>query len=63
VVNPPLTNTPPGDPEHGRDPHGDPRADADARMQKSEFLGLDGAVVDVCAGAPCYTHGWTGPGP
>jgi hypothetical protein len=63
VVNPPLTNTPPGDPEHGRDPHGDPRADADARMQKSEFLRVGGAVVDVCAGAPCYTHGWTGPGP
>jgi hypothetical protein len=45
-----LTNLPP---REGEDPHGDPRADPDARRQKSEFLQPDGAVVDVCDGAPC----------
>jgi hypothetical protein len=47
---PPLTNLPP---REGSDPHGDPRADPDARRQKSEFLQPEGAVVDVCDGAPC----------
>jgi hypothetical protein len=40
-------------PNVGRDPHGDPRNDPDARVQKSEFLRTDGAVIDVCGGAPC----------
>lgn len=44
-------------PSAGRDPHGDPRNDTDARTQKSEFLRTDGAVVDVCAGAPCMADG------
>jgi hypothetical protein len=60
VVNPPTTNTPPGNPSHGRDPHGDPRSDPNARIQKSEFLKPNGRVVDVCGGEPCYAHGWTG---
>ncbi len=47
---PPLVNQPP---RLGEDPHGDPRSDADARVQKSEFLRPDGAVVDVCDGLPC----------
>jgi len=47
---PPLTNT---QPTEGRDPHEDPRADPQARVQKSEFLRTDGTVVDVCNGAPC----------
>jgi hypothetical protein len=47
---PPLVNLPP---RVGEDPHGDPRSDPDARVQKSEFLKPDGAVVDVCGGAPC----------
>jgi hypothetical protein len=47
---PPLVNLPP---REGEDPHEDPRADPDARVQKSEFLRPDGAVVDVCSGAPC----------
>jgi len=47
---PPTTNTaPPG----GHDPHGDPRSSPDARTQKSEFLKVGGAVVDVCSGMPC----------
>jgi hypothetical protein len=47
---PPNTNTPP---REGSDPHGRPRSTPAARTQKSEFLKVDGAVVDVCAGAPC----------
>jgi hypothetical protein len=30
-----------------------PRNSPLARTQKSEFLRTDGAVVDVCGGAPC----------
>jgi hypothetical protein len=47
---PPLPNVPPRD---GHDPHEDPRADADARRQKAEFLDDDGEYVDVCDGASC----------
>ncbi len=47
---PPTVNVPP---REGEDPHEDPRADADARVQKSEFLKPDGVVVDVCDGEPC----------
>ena len=56
---PPITNTPN---RAGEDPHGDaaqrrpPRA-----QQKSEFLKVDGRVVDVCGGGPCYARGYTGP--
>ncbi|TDD66070.1 hypothetical protein E1293_39595 [Actinomadura darangshiensis] len=46
---PPLTNTPP---TAGRDPHSDPRGNADARRQKAAFL-KTGTVVDVCGGGPC----------
>jgi hypothetical protein len=46
----PTVNLPPTE---GHDPHEDPRADPDARTQKSEFLRTDGAVVDVCNGQPC----------
>ncbi|WP_019630969.1 hypothetical protein [Actinomadura atramentaria] len=46
---PPLTDTPPTE---GRDPHSDPRGNADARRQKAEFLET-GQVVDVCGGGPC----------
>lgn len=48
---PPVENLPPRD---GTDPHGDPRSDPAARVQKSEFLKTGGAVVDVCAGMPCF---------
>jgi hypothetical protein len=50
AATPPTTNTAPST---GADPHEDPRADPDARQQKSDFLQTGGAVVDVCAGAPC----------
>ncbi|NDU77683.1 hypothetical protein GWI34_34490 [Actinomadura sp. DSM 109109] len=46
---PPLTNTPPTE---GRDPHSDPRNNAEARRQKAVFL-TTGTVVDVCGGGPC----------
>jgi hypothetical protein len=55
---PPTTNTPPRD---GRDPHSDPRNEPAARVQKSEFLTVDGKVVDVCGGGPCFARGYTGP--
>lgn len=55
VPSPPLGNVPPtgeGDPAGRHDPHSDPRYDEDVRLQKSEFLRLDGRVIDVCDG-PC----------
>jgi hypothetical protein len=46
----PVANLPP---RAGRDPHGDPRNDARARQQKSDFLQVGGEVVDVCGGRAC----------
>ena len=46
----PTTNTAPST---GPDPHSDPRNSVNARTQKSEFLKIGGAVVDVCSGLPC----------
>jgi hypothetical protein len=48
---PPITNTPN---RAGDDPHDNVRATPAARVQKSEFLKIDGRVVDVCGGAPCH---------
>jgi hypothetical protein len=55
---PPTANIPPR-PEwgFGGDPHSHPRAEPRARLQKSEFLRVDGAVVDTCDGGPCYARG------
>lgn len=65
---PPIGNVPPpeigeDDPEwadlmacprnFGSDPHECPRRDPKARLQKSEFLKNDGAVVDTCGGVAC----------
>ncbi|MDG2307495.1 MAG: hypothetical protein P8R42_23155 [Candidatus Binatia bacterium] len=47
---PPLENVPP---REGEDPHEHPRADEQARVQKSEFLRTGGTVVNVCGDAPC----------
>ena len=55
---PPLTNTAN---RSGDDPHENPRATASARVQKSEFLKVGGAVVDVCGGKPCFAAPYTGP--
>jgi hypothetical protein len=48
---PPITNTPN---RGGSDPHSRPRSTPAARLQKSEFLKLDGRVVDVCGGKACH---------
>jgi hypothetical protein len=40
----------------GGDPHGCPRNQPSARVQKSEFLRSNGAVVDVCGGAACLAN-------
>ena len=60
AVPPPITNTPPDPPEYGGDPHSHPRNDPNGRIQKSEFLKVNGTVVDVCGGHPCYANGYTG---
>ncbi len=44
----------------GADPHGRPRKDPAAQNQKVEFM-LNGRVIEVCGGAPCYVDGYTGP--
>ena len=45
----------------GADPHDNPRSTPSARVQKSEFLKVGGAVVDVCGGRPCFAAPYTGP--
>ncbi|WP_154662651.1 hypothetical protein [Solimonas flava] len=57
VAPPPIDNRPPRpDLGYGADPHSFPRSTVAARLQKSEFLKSDGAVVDTCAGRPCATR-------
>jgi hypothetical protein len=56
---PPTTETPP---RTGADPHSHPRGTFIARIQKSEFLQVNGSVVDVCGLKPCYANGYTGNG-
>ncbi|MGH2735148.1 MAG: hypothetical protein ACRDKZ_06195 [Actinomycetota bacterium] len=46
----PTTNTPN---DQGEDPHGRPRAQVSARLQKATFLQTNGFIVDVCDGSPC----------
>jgi hypothetical protein len=48
---PPITNTPN---RGGSDPHSRPRSTPAARTQKSEFLQINGSVVDVCGGKACH---------
>jgi hypothetical protein len=57
---PPTTNTPN---RLGRDPHGALGGEPLARTQVSQFLRIGGNLIDVCGAHPCYTAGWTGPGP
>jgi len=58
---PPITNTgPTAAAGYGNDPHSSPRSTKAARLQKSEFLKRDGAVIDVCGPAPCYSDDYTG---
>ena len=44
----------------GDDPHDNVRAMPAARLQKAAFL-INGLIVDVCGGGPCYAGTWTGP--
>jgi hypothetical protein len=52
---PPDTNTAP---RVGRDPHGLTGREIAAQLQFSEFI--DGDLIDVCLGKPCYAAGWEG---
>jgi hypothetical protein len=54
---PPTANLPP---REGEDPHGHPRSDAKARLQKAAFLSPGGTVTEVCGGGPCYADGYSG---
>jgi hypothetical protein len=56
---PPANETPP---RTGADPHSHPRSTPAARLQKSQFLRLNGKVLDVCGPTPCYANGYTGNG-
>ena len=53
AATPPTSNIAPFT---GEDPHSDPRNSPLGRQQKSDFLKSDGAVVDVCSGAPCVAQ-------
>lgn len=56
---PPIGNVPPRPEEgYGADPHGHPRSEVSARVQKSEFLRIGGGVIDVCNGEPCTARGF-----
>jgi hypothetical protein len=54
---PPVGNLPN---RTGDDPHDNVRAMPAARLQKAAFL-INGLIVDVCGGGPCYAGTWTGP--
>jgi hypothetical protein len=54
----PLENVPN---RAGEDPHSAPRNEVAARLQKSEFLEVDGKMIDVCGGGPCFARGYMGP--
>ena len=56
---PPVNNTGP-DVSIGNDPHESPRSTVAARLQKSEFLKTEGAVINVCGDGPCLSDDHTG---
>ena len=59
TLTPPIGNVPP---REGVDPHDLViQSEARVRRQISEFLRIDGKVIDVCGSAPCHAAGWTGP--
>ncbi|MEZ5573924.1 MAG: hypothetical protein R3E64_18200 [Halioglobus sp.] len=58
---PPITNTPPFEPDFGEDPHSLPRKSSVAQAQKAAFLQPDGVgrFVDTCdPSQPCTTDGY-----
>ena len=60
VPPPPFTNTPN---REGEDPHGAPRGAPLALQLISDFLRPNGVVTNPCGASPCYSGGYTGPGP
>ena len=59
TLTPPIGNVPP---REGVDPHDLViQSEARVRRQISEFLRIDGKVIDVCGSEPCHAAGWTGP--
>jgi hypothetical protein len=59
VAPPPLANLAPVNSKTNADPHQDPRSTALARVQKSDFLKPNGAVINVCGDRPCRTSVYT----
>ena len=59
VQEPPAGNVPPTAGAANIDPHQDPRQTPAAQQQISDYLEPNGAVVDVCGGAPCHTSVFT----
>lgn len=58
VQPPPVGNVPPANTSQNNDPHEFVRNSPTARVQKSDFLRPNGAVVDVCGGKPCHTYNY-----
>ena len=59
VQPPPVGNVPPTAGADNIDPHPDPRSSPAAQQQISAFLEPNGAVTDVCGGAPCHSSVFT----
>jgi hypothetical protein len=59
VQPPPVGNVPPTAGANNIDPHHDPRETPLAQTQISDFLEPNGAVVNVCGGAPCHASVFT----
>ena len=59
VQEPPVGNIPQTAGATNIDPHQDPRNTPAAQQQISDFLEPDGAVTDVCGGAPCHSSDFT----
>jgi hypothetical protein len=59
AVPPPTDNTPPRPGlGYGGDPHGDPRNEVSARLQKSAWMNVVGQYVNVCGNQPCAARGF-----
>ena len=59
VQPPPVGNVPPTAGATNVDPHQNPRETPAAQQQISAFLEPNGAVTDVCGGAPCHASVFT----
>ena len=59
MQEPPVGNIPPTAGATNIDPHPDPRGTPAAQQQISDYLEPNGAVTNVCGGAPCHTSVFT----